>query len=300
MARKTKTEGELLAELTHVHADKHGLTKRDMLAGWKGKGGRMLTIASYGGGTNSTAEIIECVNRGIPIDLIMFADTGGERPETYEYVRMFSGWLVAMGYSAIVWVQTVDRFGNKKTLESDCLQCHMLPSLAYGYKSCSRKYKIQPQDKYVNNWQPAREAWKCGEKIIKFIGYDAGEKNRAYGKTKEDQKYIYRYPLIEWDIWRDDCEQIIANAGLPQPGKSSCFFCPSMKRHEIMTLSKEHPDLLERALQIERNAELTRIKGLGRDWSWGKFVDYQERQGNTFGECMTWYEANIPCECYDG
>lgn len=37
----------------------------------------MLTIASYGGGTNSTAELIGCVEKGIKVDLILFADTGG-------------------------------------------------------------------------------------------------------------------------------------------------------------------------------------------------------------------------------
>lgn len=256
----------------------------------------MLTIASYGGGTNSTAEIIECVTRGIAIDLIMFADTGGERPETYEYVRMFNEWLVLMGYPAIVWVKAPNT-----TLEDDCLQRKALPALAYGFKTCSQRFKIEPQNKYCNNWEPAQEVWRSGERVTKLIGYDAGEPWRVKPeRDRLDKKYLRRYPLIEWDIDRDGCKEIIAKAGLPQPGKSSCFFCPSMKRHEIMALSKEHPDLLKRALHVERNAELTRIKGLGRDWSWGKFVDYQERQGNTFGECMTWYETNIPCECYDG
>jgi hypothetical protein len=260
-----------------------------------------LTIASYGGGTNSTAELIECVNRGIPIELIMFADTGGERPETYEYVRMFSEWLVAHGYPAIVWVQTVDHYGNLKTLEQDCLQCKMLPSLAYGYKSCSQKYKIQPQDKYVNNWNKARKEWKSGNKIIKLIGYDAGEPWRVKPeRDRLDKKYEYRYPLVGWDIDRDGCKEIIAKAGLPQPGKSSCFFCPSMKKHEIMALDKEHPDLMMRALELEANADLLTIKGLGRDFSWCNFVRYQNNQKNMFGDCMTWYETNIPCECYDG
>lgn len=39
-----------------------------------------FVISSYGGGTNSTALLIECVKRGIRIDMILFADTGGEKP----------------------------------------------------------------------------------------------------------------------------------------------------------------------------------------------------------------------------
>ena len=37
---------------------------------------------------------------------------------------------------------------------------------------------------------------------------------------------------MEWGWSRKDCIQAIRDAGLPLPGKSSCFFCPSMKRWE--------------------------------------------------------------------
>jgi hypothetical protein len=256
-----------------------------------------LTIASYGGGTNSTALLIDCAMRKIPVDLIMFADTGGERPETYDYVRMFSNWLVQHDYPAIAWVKSPNT-----TLEEDCLKRKALPALAYGgFKNCSIRFKIEPQDKYVNNWIPARETWNRGEKVIKLVGYDAGEPWRVkHALDIVDKKYAKQYPLIDRDIDRDGCKEIIAKAGLPQPGKSSCFFCPSMKKHEIMALDKEHPDLMIRALEIEANADLTTIKGLGRDFSWCDFVRYQNNQGSMFGECMTWYETNAPCECYDG
>ena len=261
----------------------------------------MLTIASYGGGTNSTAELIECVNRGVKVDLILFADTGGERPETYEYVKMFSNWLVSHGMPEIVWVKKVDYKGDVLTLEQDCLNIKALPSLAYGYKKCSQKFKIFPQDKYVNNWEPAMEVWNKGERVTKFVGYDSGEPWRVKPeRDRLDKKYLKRYPLIEWDIDREGCIEIIRESGLSQPGKSSCFFCPSMKKHEIMALSKDHPDLMERALAIESNADLLTVKGLGRDYSWKKFVKYQDTQGNMFGQCMTWYETNVPCECSDG
>jgi hypothetical protein len=236
-----------------------------------------ITIASYGGGTNSTAELIECVNRKVKVDLILFADTGGERPETYEYVDMFSKWLVNNGMPEIITVRKVDYKGDILTLEQNCLQQKMLPSLAYGFKTCSQKFKIQPQDKYVNNWEPAKQAWAKGEDVVKLIGYDAGEPHRAFGKAI-DKKYKYFYPLIEWDIDRDRCRKIIENAGLHQPGKSSCFFCPSMKKREILALNKDHPALMMRALEIEANADLLTVKGLGRNFAWLDLVSYDERQ----------------------
>ena len=63
---------------------------------------RAPVVVSYGGGTNSTAMLIGMVERSEPVDLILFADTGGERPGTYAYVDLFSGWLRERGYPATV------------------------------------------------------------------------------------------------------------------------------------------------------------------------------------------------------
>lgn len=41
---------------------------------------------NFGGGIDSTAVIIECINRGHRPDWILFADTGSERPETLVHV----------------------------------------------------------------------------------------------------------------------------------------------------------------------------------------------------------------------
>ena len=50
----------------------------------------MITVASFGGGTDSTAMLIGMWQRKEPVDLILFADTGGEKPHTYKYISIFS------------------------------------------------------------------------------------------------------------------------------------------------------------------------------------------------------------------
>lgn len=42
-------------------------------------------IVAYGLGVDSTAMLVEFVKRGIRPDLILFADTGGEKPVTHQY-----------------------------------------------------------------------------------------------------------------------------------------------------------------------------------------------------------------------
>ena len=151
----------------------------------------LLVLVSYGAGTNSTAMLVEMVRRGETVNAITFADTGGERPETYAYVVMFSAWLQERGYPAI---ETVKKGGIVETLEENCHRMKMLPSVVYGFKSCSLKFKAQPQEKFANNWPPAKDAWKRGEKVVKCLGFDADEPHRA--KFDEDKKYKDRKSVV--------------------------------------------------------------------------------------------------------
>jgi hypothetical protein len=145
-----------------------------------------------------------------------------------------------------------------------------------------------------------------GQKGVRAIGFDAGEQRRTYAHMVKaigldageghrltwsrsaapagerpsreqwlDQKYfVYWYPLMDWGFDRERCQQIIAAAGLPVPVKSACFFRPASKKAEIAWLHEHHPELPERALAIDRNAQakLTSVKGLGRSFAWEAFL----------------------------
>lgn len=221
------------------------------------------------------------VDRGIPVDLILFADTGAEQPHTYRFIETMNDWIRDHSLPEITVVKNVDRHGNRLSLETECLRSCTLPSIAYGHKQCSHKHKIAPQDKFCNNYPPCREVWAQSERVYKFVGYDAGEQRRRDNALKydlHDKKYIKQYPLISWGWNRDDCIRELAKAGLPQPGKSSCFFCPSMKKHEIETMKAQYPDLFLRAIAIEDNAlpHLTKIKGLGRNYAWKSYFEQED------------------------
>jgi hypothetical protein len=256
-------------------------------------------VVSYGGGTNSTAMLIELARRGERVDLILFADTGGERPGTYKFIDLFSDWLESNLGQGITTVRTTSREGDILDLETECKTNGRLPSLAYGFKKCSQKFKIRPQDKFVNNWQPAADAWARGEKVTKLIGFDADEPGRALRqRNMESDKWAWRHPLIEWNWGREECVAAIEGAGLPSPGKSSCFFCPAMKPKEILRLNQCHPELLERALEIERAAAPNcrgAIVGLGRDWTWESLVQADKAQLKMFKN-----HTDTACGCYDG
>jgi hypothetical protein len=249
-------------------------------------------VVNWGGGVNSTAMLIGMNTRGIVPDLIVFADTGGEKPHTLEYGRLFQQWLRASGMPELV---TVQNDGIYQTLENNCLQKKMLPSLVYGFKSCSDKYKRRPVEKFERSWGPALRCWELGGKVTKAIGYDAAEERRA--KIPEDARYRYWYPLLEWGWERSDCLAVIAEAGLPSPGKSACFFCPASTKQEVLSLSRSYPALFDRAVAMEKNAapNLDTVKGLGRKWSWESLVRADRAQLRLFPD-----PVEIPCFCFDG
>lgn len=233
-------------------------------------------IVGFGGGVNSAAVLVGLLARGIRPGLVVFADTGGEKPETYAFLDQLCCWLVEVGFPALTKVKKASPRVGDASLEDECLRRETLPSRAYGLSSCAFRWKIEPMEKHLNHWPRAVNSIRHGIKPIKALGYDAGESHRS--AIEEDEKLRYWYPLREWGWDRERCVAEIGKTTLPLPPKSACFFCPSSRKEEVVQLQRQHPDLLARALLIEKTAleskrhEMRTIKGLGRHFAWSSLV----------------------------
>ena len=267
-------------------------------------------VVAYGGGLNSTAMLCGFKERGIVPNLILFADTGGEMPETYPHTLSMK--VVAKEW----WPDTPFEIvkclhdGEFEGLEGECIRGKKLPGLAYGMKSCSMKYKIQPQTKRLKQWMEENDI----KAVRRAIGYDAKESHRAVHIEMEDLKKGRHaenwFPLIDWHWRREECAEAIRRVGGPiglkPPGKSACFFCPAMKRGEIIRLKQDHPELFARALAMEAasNSEEGANKvprGLtGRSFMWSDIVNEDESQGKLWDYLDANDESPIPCGCFDG
>jgi 3'-phosphoadenosine 5'-phosphosulfate sulfotransferase (PAPS reductase)/FAD synthetase len=254
-------------------------------------------VVTYGGGVNSKSILCRLYREGIRPDIIVFADTGGEVPKTYQDIALTQNWLFSIGWPGIDIVKATDKHGVAIDLYDFCYNNGDLPSKAYGNPSCSDKHKTRQVTKFLNRHPICKDAWgkynkldEITKKVIRVIGIDYGESHRinqflsSTAKSVEDQnkKYEIVFPLVDWRMDRDDCIVEIMNSGLPVPPKSSCYFCPSMKAHEIFELGRNHPELLAKALEMEgkakREGNLRNIAGLGRSWSWDNVVG----QGDLF------------------
>jgi hypothetical protein len=258
-----------------------------------------LTVVSYGGGVNSTALLVGLHERGEAPDLILFADTGGEFAVTYEVVKRVSRCCQEWFGIPIVTISNAGRPGFRHTsLEDECINNKTLPSLAFGFKGCSAKWKRQPMDRYIRDWQPAMDAWANGEKVTRLIGIDAGETHRSANlEDLDDPKFIYRRPLIAWDWAREECVDACKRGLGFVPTRSACWFCPASRKPEVLALAEQHPDLFDRAVALERNAaeNLGTVKGLGRSYAWEVLVRADRAQLKLFPEAPA-----IACGCFDG
>jgi len=224
-------------------------------------------IVCFGGGVDSTAMLVAMNRQGIRPDLITFADVGGEKPDTYEHVRYMDTWLDSVGFPRTTWCRKVPTDRVEYTdLEGNCVCNETLPSLAFGMKSCSIKWKHKPQDYVVmgckrgpNQCDPHPlwvDAQARGVKPVKLIGYDAGKADirRSKNLKESDDDFEFRYPLQQLGWERGDCIAAIIEEGLNVPIKSACYFCPASKKWELYWLAGHHPDLFERALVMEHTA----------------------------------------------
>lgn len=242
-------------------------------------------IVSYGAGTNSTALLIGLQKKEIIPDHILFADTGGEKEATYHYIKYFNSWLISNGMPEIETVKYKTKHGVELTLEQDVLNNQTLPAIAFGWKTCSQKFKIQPQEKFIKERYP-------NDTIIHLIGFDLKERRRV--KENPLENHINKYPLIEWGWDRGRCIEEILSANLCLPGKSSCFYCPNMKKGEILELSNNEKG---RVKIMEAGAtKVAELKGLGRQYSWTDLIDADENQLKLFDDTDLF---QTPCECVD-
>ncbi len=189
---------------------------------------------SLGAGVNSTAMLLLIVKEGMPLDEVVMADTGAEKPETYEYIgRWISPFLKDHGIPLNV-------VRAKETLQERCIRGHTIPDRRYRWST--RDYKIRPINKHLKPYLP-----NC----VVYIGISWDEVHRM--SRQYDGEPMREWPLIDRRIDRAGCETIITQHDWPIPVKSGCFFCPFQRLSDWRSLYDNHRELWREARRIEEN-----------------------------------------------
>ena len=241
-------------------------------------------ILSFGGGVNTVALMIVLVQEGLPLDEVVFADTGGEAPETYQYLEIVSGYLQEHKIAfRVVSKKARDLLGT-------CWHREVIPSVMWRW--CTRDYKVKPIHAYYRS---------LNAHVNQYMGIAFDEIDRM--KDSRVEYVTNLFPLIDRRMTREQCVEVIEKAGLPVPVKSGCYFCPfnSMGRWEW--LLEDHPDLFQKAIDLEehskhfpnqrltdqvyRNRAKITLRELGEMMRAGSPIPLKDLESPCGAECMT-------------
>jgi 3'-phosphoadenosine 5'-phosphosulfate sulfotransferase (PAPS reductase)/FAD synthetase len=85
-------------------------------------------VVAYGAGVESTAMLIGLRDRRVPVALILFADTGSEKPETYAYLPIIQDWLTRQGMPPVTVLRRNSPRAGDTSLHGECIRKRVLPS----------------------------------------------------------------------------------------------------------------------------------------------------------------------------
>jgi hypothetical protein len=223
----------------------------------------MKYVFSCGGGVQSTACLVLAAQGKIPYRTFIFANVGdnAEDPRTLLYVKnVLKPYAFEQG---IEWIdlQKQRRDGRLVDLHDDLyrpIRSINIPvrmsNGAPGNRNCTVEFKIKPIAKWIRKNTPNCTLGK---------GISTDEPHRAT-PSREDDGYVSAYPLIELGISRSDCLRLVSEAGLPQPPKSSCWFCPYKTTDQWITMRRERPELFAKVAELELHLNQKRAE-IGKD-----------------------------------
>ena len=207
-----------------------------------------LHVVSFSGGKDSTAMLLRMLEKGMPVDIILFCDTGLEFPALYDHIKkvetdihrpitvlraeedfeyMFAHKMIRRKRNT----QNARRYGMERT--------------GYGWAGpkmrwCTEKLKNRPREDYFRS---LREEYD----VIEYIGIAADETYRIGRKC--NQRPGVRLPLVEWGMTENDCLAYCQEHGYDWGGlydkmrRVSCWCCPLQSLQELRVLYREFPEL---------------------------------------------------------
>jgi 3'-phosphoadenosine 5'-phosphosulfate sulfotransferase (PAPS reductase)/FAD synthetase len=220
----------------------------------------MKHIVSFSGGKDSTLMLLLMLEKGMPIDEIIFADTGMEFQELYDYIEQienFIGRKVTRIKSKKTWDELF--FATKKK-GNNIGQIYGFPMTM----ACvmTDRLKQRPIQRYYCSIE--------GEYIV-YIGIARNEPER-YARLKPNEKA----PLYEWGIDENFVIQELNRRGLHNPlydtfDRLGCYTCPNMNLKELRLMRKRYPDEYAKLLwygeQAEKHATSRRFAEFKPGWT---------------------------------
>ena len=196
------------------------------------------------------------IEKDMPIDAVLTADTGMEFPEMYEHLDKMDGYLfqergihltTLRHPKGFEWLM----FDEPKQKQSSIENRKRLGVSLYGngwpgvkVRWCTGQLKTHLITKEVNRLKGKYHA-------LHYVGIAADEPKRI----KHD-----RYPLVDWGITEKEALQICYDRGYNWGGlyeiyhRCSCWCCPLQRIDELRKLRHHHPELWRKLREMDERA----------------------------------------------
>jgi 3'-phosphoadenosine 5'-phosphosulfate sulfotransferase (PAPS reductase)/FAD synthetase len=199
-------------------------------------------IVSLSGGKDSTAMLLMMLEKGIPVDRVIYVDTTKEFPEMYEHIEKVQSMIEPLRIERVeinfdYWFgEHVKTKGKRKGKKG------------YGFPD------------FRNRWCTAlkRQALKklIPRESIQFHGIAFDEKERIQNNKGRN----IRYPLVEWQITEKEALEYCYSKGLDWGGlyekftRVSCWCCPLSRIGELRVLYNDFPELWKELKKMDKKS----------------------------------------------
>ena len=218
--------------------------------------GKQFHAVSLSGGKDSTAMLLLMIERDMPINMVLSADTGMEFPEMYEHLAKLDEHLFRERGIHITTLRHPKGF-----------EYLMFDEPKQKPRSLENRAKLGIPP-YGNGWPGIRVRWCTGQLkthlITKEVNRLKGELGAIhYVGIAADEAWRCkdeRYPLVEWGITEAQALQACYDRGFDFGGlyeiyhRASCWCCPFQRIDELRKLRKHHPELWEKLMELDRRA----------------------------------------------
>ena len=215
-----------------------------------------LRIVAYGGGVNTVALLVLAAQGEIDYQTFVFSNVGddSESPGTLDYTRDIAAPYAREHGLELIETWRVTRDGTRETIYERINRADT-KSIVIPFRGsngaplardCTADFKVAVVGKWLKNHGASPR-----NKATVAMGIATEEVHRA-NPDKAAPYEILTYPLLERRMRRDDCMQVIREAGLPVPPKSACWFCPFTKPRQWADMQRRNPRQFHRAAELEQ------------------------------------------------
>ena len=215
-----------------------------------------FSAVSLSGGKDSSCLLILMIEKGLPIDSVLYADTSMEFPEMEAHIAKLDDFLFRERGIHITTLRHPRGFEwlmfDEPKQKPSCLENRArlgIPPYGNGWPGikvrwCTGQLKTHLLTKEVNRLKSEKSA-------LHFVGIAADEAQRC----KKEQ-----YPLVEWGITEAEALKICYDHGFDWGGlyeiyhRVSCWCCPFQRVDELRNLRHHHSELWARLLDLDKRA----------------------------------------------